>query len=105
MNLLLAGLTCKHLDPTSGKSISWFLSYFTWNFFFKLLQQDVKEDGDKAAATTPLVKHEPAAADDKKGKKGKKGEKKDKLDDLKQELEMVESTLMARLMYGSNILF
>lgn len=71
-----------------------------------MLQQDVKEDGDKAAATTPLVKHEPAAADDKKGKKGKKGEKKDKLDDLKQELEMVEFTLMAcRLMYGSNILF
>lgn len=51
-------------------------------------EDDVKEDGDKAAATTPLVKHEPAAADDKKGKKGKKGEKKDKLDDLKQELEM-----------------
>ena len=69
-----------------------------------MLQQDVKEDGDKAA-TTPLVKHEPAA-DDKKGKKGKKGEKKDKLDDLKQELEMVESTLMARqLMYDNNILF
>lgn len=81
------------------------LSYFKFNLFFKLLQQDVKEDGDKAAATTPLVKHEPAAADDKKGKKGKKGEKKDKLDDLKQELEMVESSLMARLIYGSNILF